>query len=192
MNNRRLSYSTWITVKNGRVDRVRQHAGTASPGPQWRQVPNDWGGSQGDKIEWLDDGGRRVPDHKLIETGKRKDFRGPWHHKEKIGEVKFIQKLDEEPGEEYTKELPLPNEPFQKWDAKKQTFAVDTKRRAEADKEQKAAAKKSAIQDAERRMLRSIIARQRGKATAEDEKFFTGIGAEIDTLQAELQTLQDG
>jgi hypothetical protein len=120
---------TWRKFKNGKVHRVIVTIDDKSPGTDFDKVPNDWGGTQGDKEEWFDNNGRRITDIKLVEKGICKDFRGTWFNTQNIGEAKLIEKLDEEPGENFTKEKPIENEPFQKWDTQKKKFVVDVKKK---------------------------------------------------------------
>jgi hypothetical protein len=180
---------TWITVKDGKVARIRQTREAGSPGPQWRQVPNDWNGNPGDDLDWFDEAGRRIPDGLLAAEGKRKETRGIWFHKQRIGETLAVHALDSDPGGDWTREKPLENEPYQKWDPDGETFVVDTERKEQAEKERVIAEKKAAIQEAEGRIQRSSLARQRGIATAEDEQFFASLNAGIDALREELQEL---
>jgi predicted YcjX-like family ATPase len=180
---------TWITVRDGKVGRIRQTRAQGAPGPEWRQVPNDWNGSPGDSLSWFDEAGRRLPDEQLVAEGKRQDKRGVWFHKQNIGETKIIDTLDEEPGGEWTAEKPLENEPYQRWDPAGEQFIVDGERKEQAEKEQRIAKKKADIADAERRVQRSSLARQRGIATTEDEQFFTALNDEIDSLRDELREL---
>jgi hypothetical protein len=182
--------TTWITVKNGRVNRVKQIAGEQSPGPEWNEVPNDWGGSPGDDLAWFDTSMRRMPDAALVSGGKRTDNRGQWHHKHNTGETKLIYSLDEDPGPDWTREALLPDEPYQKWDDEEGRWIVDTVQKTRAEKEQRIAEKKGAIQNAEQRIQRSLIAREAGMATEEDEQYFAQINAEIIALREELQELQ--
>jgi hypothetical protein len=184
---------TWITVKAEKVDRVQQTRSAASPGPEWRQVPNDWGGNSGDDLSWFDQAGRRIPNGQLVTEGKRQDNRGVWYHKQRTGTTMRIHDLDSPtPGEDWTREEALTDEPYQKWDPAKEKFIVDTERKAQAEKDLRIAVKKSAITEAETRVQRSSLARQRGIASADDEQFFQTINAEIDTLREELRELLAG
>jgi hypothetical protein len=192
-------YTTWITGKDGRVHRVRQVPGDKSPGPEWRQVPNDWlgskngaGGNPGDDLSWFDADGRRIPDSELIENGTIEDNRGRWHHKEKIGESMLVHRLgDPCPGEEWTQEEPLKDEPHQKWDPEKKKFVVDEEKKEKAEKEKRISEKKNAIQTAEQRIQRSLIAKMSGKATSEDEEYFDRFSTEIEALRVELKQIEE-
>jgi hypothetical protein len=180
--------TTWITKKNGRVGRVRQIPGQESPGPEWTRAPNDWEGESGDNLAWYDTDLRRIPDEELISSGIRKDNRGVWYSTED-GKERPITKLDVEPGEGFTREKPLENEAFQNWDESSKSWVVDAVKKAEAEKERHIAEKKSAIQAAEQRIQRSLIAIQAGAATEEDRQYFSQINAEILSLRTQLQEL---
>jgi hypothetical protein len=130
----------------------------------------------------------RIPDSELVEKGIRKDNRGRWYNKA-TSETKHIYKLDEATGEDWTKEEPLSNEPYQKWDEAKKAFIVDTEKKVKAEKDQLLAEKQAEIEAAENRIQRSLRAKLAGEATAEDEKYFTSINAEIHKLRAEKQQL---
>ena len=183
-------YTTWITEKNEKVDRVRLVHGDTSPGPEWRQVPNDWGGSHGDSLAWFGNDNKRIPDQKLVEEGKRKDNRGRWHNKHQVGETKLIYGYDEEPGEDWTKEEPLKDEPYQKWDPKKKKFVADIESKKKAEKENKISEKKNAIQIAEQKKLRSLIAKLEGVATEKDEEKYNQFSSEIISLREEINELE--
>ena len=179
---------TWVTRKDGKIDRIRQTHDDVSPGEEWEKVPNDWGGSSGDKATWFDAGMRRIPDAELVERNIRKDNKGVWYNKA-TRETKIIYALDKEPGADWTKEPPLENEPYQKWDGAANAWVIDTEAKEESEKARRIAEKKNAIEDAERRIQRSVIALQAGTATEEDEQYFNQINAEILSLREELRQL---
>jgi hypothetical protein len=181
--------TTWITKKNGRISRVRQIQGEQPPGPDWVKVPNDWGGGQEDKAEWFDADMRRIPDADLIASGVRSDKRGKWYSKTTPGETKQVYGLDEDPGEGWTRKAPLEGEAYQEWDESAGGWVVDAEAKEDAEKQQRISEKKSAIEDAERRIQRSLIAIQAGTATQEDQQYFSQISNEITSLRAELRTL---
>jgi hypothetical protein len=183
--------TTWIAEKNGKVGRVRQTAEENAPGPEWTKVPDDWRGSPGDDLAWFDAAMRRIPDAALVNEGKRSDNRGQWYHKYNAGETKSIYNLDENPGPEWTRETPLSNEPYQTWDDAENRWVVDTVKKTQAEKEGLVAEKKSAIQNAEQRIQRSLIALQAGIATEEDKQYFAQITAEIISLRDELREIQE-
>jgi hypothetical protein len=180
--------TTWITKEGGRIGRVMQTHTDETPGQEWKKVPNDWGGNPGDKIEWFGGDMRRIPDADLIEAGIRKDGRGLWYNKD-TGEAKTVYDLDMEPGEGWTREAPMENEPYQKWDAASGSWAVDTGAKEEAEKERLITETKNAIDEAERRIQRSLIAKMSGTATEEDDRYFNQIRAEIESLREKLRRL---
>jgi len=185
-------YTTWITVKNEKVDRVRLVHGDTSPGPEWRKVPNDWRGNHGDKLEWFDNSGIRITDEKLTEQGQRIDKRGRWYKKDDpFAQPKPVYLRDEDPGEDWTQEEPLKDEPYQKWDPKKKKFVADKESKEKAEKENKISEKKNAIQIAEQKKLRSLIAKWEGIATKEDEEKYNQFSSEIITLRAEIKELEE-
>ena len=184
-------YTTWVTIKNGRIGKIREVSGTMSPGQDWTKVPNDWKGNSGDKREWFDENMRRFgDDNKLVELGLRKNNKGRVYNiKDKRSRV--IYNFDEELHADETKEPPLENEPYQKWDEKKEKWVVDTESKEKAEKEQHIAEKKNAIHAAEQQIIRSLIAKESGIATKEDEQFFEKFSNEIKILRAELQEIQE-
>ena len=184
-------YTTWITIEDGKVDRIRQIPGTTSPDPEWKQVSNNWGGNPKDDLSWFDETMHKISDDELVKQGKRKNNIGRWYHKKNIGESKQIYGLDEEAGEDWTKETPLENELYQKFDGKKKKWIIDTEKKETAEKEQHIAEKKSAINIAEQQIVRSLIAKVNGKVAKEDEQFFIKFNNEINILRAELQEIQE-
>jgi hypothetical protein len=186
---RREIMATWITKKDGKVDRIRQAGDDKTPGEGWVKVPEDWGGNPEDKLAWFDGNMRRIPDEDLVKSGKRKDERGRWYSKTTAGETKIIAGLDREAGEGWTREAPLEGEPYQKWDETSGSWIADAGAKEKAGKDQQIAGKKAAIEDAERRIQRSTRAKLNGTATQEDEDYFRQITAEIDSLREELKEI---
>jgi hypothetical protein len=181
-------YTTWITIKDGIVDDVCQIAGDTSPGDAWKKVPNDWNGNPKDDLAWFDSDMCRIPDIKLVEKGVRKDNRGVWYNK-KTKERKNIYSMDEDIDTGWTREAPPENEFYLRWEEASGAWIVDVERKGLAEKNQIIAEKKFAIEDAERRIQRSVRAKLDGTATAEDEQYFTQLSAEINLLREELKHL---
>jgi hypothetical protein len=179
---------TWITKRNNKVYRIRQTDRDVSPGPEWSKVPENWNGSQGDSILWFDEDMRRIPDSELVKQGKRKDNQGLWFNKDNR-ETKIIHRLDEEIDDNWTRKKPLENELYQKWDEDSGSWIVDAVEKEKAEKESQIAEKKSDIENAEKRIQRSIRAKLNGTATTEDEQYFQQITAEIDSLRKELKKI---
>ena len=185
--------TTWILVKEGLIDNVTEIAGDNLPDNinPWIKVPNRFGGVRDDKWpDWFDKDGRRIQNDVLVQQGKRIDDSGVWHHKKRTKPDVPVFNLDVlGPGDEYTLEPPLPDEPHQKFDEAKKKWMVDTEEKEKAEKEKAISEKQSAIDDAERRIQRSTRAKLAGTATAEDERFFTEINAEINQLREEKRQL---
>jgi hypothetical protein len=180
---------TWITKRGGRVDCICQTLEDGPPGPEeWEKVPNDWNGNPEDRLEWYDADMRRIPDAELVKQGKRKDCRGEWYGKE-TGERKLVYNMDEEPGGGWTREAPLEYEPYQKWDEDSGSWVVDTGAKEKAGKEKQVAGKKAAIEEAERRIQRSMRAKLDGTAGEGDEEYYRKISGEIEALREELREL---
>jgi hypothetical protein len=176
----------YITKKDGRICRVATKPVGDS---EWVKVPENFTGAPGDKLEWFDESWNRIPDETLVRQGVRKDFRGKFFHTEKQDETKIIYGLDEEPGEEWTKEEPLENEPFQKWDNTVKAWTVDTGKKAESERQQKISEKQTAIEEEEKKIQRSQRAIIAGAATEEDRQYFDSINRKINALRSEKQEL---
>jgi hypothetical protein len=121
-----MAYYTWITKQDGKVLDIGQSSEDKPLGPEWEKVPNDWNGNHGDKLEWFDVDMRRIPDEKLIATGKRIDKRGQWYNKNDMYTTRMIHDLDVDFGESWTQDPPLENEPHQKWNEETNSWIVDT------------------------------------------------------------------
>jgi len=160
---------TWITIKDGRVNDIVTTPDDNQPsfGSGWKEVPNDWRGNHGDKSEWLDKDMRRIPDQELVKQGIRKDNRGRvFSTKDRSSRI--IHHLDEPLGEDETKEAPLENEAFQVFDKVEKKWVIDEAKKELSEKEGELAQLKAQIDDAERRTLRPLRAKEMGRATPED------------------------
>lgn len=182
---------TFYTVKDGKIDRIQTGESPVGEG-SWQEAPENWGGNHGDKLEWFDENMRRIPDHELVEQGKRIDKRGVWYSKEKAGETIYIYDRDHDPGDDYTRESPLEKEPHQKFDRQKNKWVVDTEKKERAKKESAVSKIRAQIEDAEKRIIRPLRAINRGRATEEDidtfERYDTLIEEE---LRPELNRLEE-
>ncbi|MDR0322369.1 MAG: hypothetical protein LBI28_12780 [Treponema sp.] len=173
----------WYTISEGRIDQIQNGNKPVGEG-DWEKAPDGWKGNHGDKVEWFDKDMQRISDDELIKQGKRVDNRGRVFNVNDRSN-RLIHNLDDELREDETKEPPIENETFQFFDKTKKKWVVDTEKKEVAEKEQRIAEKQSAIEDAERRIQRSTIAKLAGIATSEDEQIFSDISAEITRLREE-------
>ena len=97
-------------------------------GDQYREVTDAFNGTVGMTLEWLDmeNGGRVHPVSVLEEKGLVIDRRGVWYHKQ-TRQVRQVTVLNEVPGEEWTKEVPDPEDPYSLWDAESGSWIHDAK-----------------------------------------------------------------
>jgi hypothetical protein len=177
---------TWRTVKDGKVHHIIQTKDDIPPGPGYEKIPNDHGTAHGDNLAWIDDTGHRIPDKQLVAAGLRADNRGTWHSIDKPGETKQIRELDEEPGTGWTREKPLENEAYQKWDGV--AWVVDAEKKEAAEKEQKIAEIQSGIVEYESKLQRPLIALANPditpEAEAEERAYYAEYTGKIQELRA--------
>jgi hypothetical protein len=175
-------------IKDNKIAEMMAVPAAYEVSKDWIIVPDNWGGAMGDKLDWFDTDMRRIPDADLVKQEKRKDNRGTWFNKNSR-ETKKIYGLDEEPGQDWIRKAPLEGEPYQKWDQVSESWTIDTEKKEDAEKERSIAEKKAAIEDAEKRIQRSVRAKLEGTATEEDDAYFTQISGEIHTLREALRQL---
>ena len=180
----------FYTVEEGRIGRIKQTDDDTPPGPEWKTAPGDWQGNQGDKLEWFDKDMRRFGnDDKLVELGLRKNNKG------RVFNIitrasRIISDYDVDLKEDETKEPPIENETYQKFDRQKNKWIVETAEKDKAKRIERIGEKQAAIDDAERRIQRSMRAKLSHTATEKDDKIFAKINEEIDNLREEKQKLQ--
>ena len=117
--------------------------------------------------DWLDENLNRIPDEILVAQGKREDNRGRVYNT-KDRSTRIIHHLDEQLRDDETKDPPLENEAFQFFDSEKKKWVIDEKKKELAEKEMALSELKAQIDDAERRTLRPLRAKEMGRATPED------------------------
>jgi len=157
---------TFYTIKDGRIDRIQ--TGEKPVGKaEWHEAPEDWGGAHGDKTEWFDKTMRRIPDNELVAQGVRKNNMGRVYNINDKS-TRIIHKLDEELNENETKTPPLENEPHQKFDRKTNAWVVDEEEKELAAERNAVAQIQAQIEESEKKMLSLIIAKNMGRATAEE------------------------
>jgi len=121
---------TFITIENVCVGEIVKTSGDVAPSENWIEVPQNFIGRRGDKFpEWFDENKQRINNDILVEQGKRVDKRGVWYdkttrEKKDIGDYDIT--VDEN---EYTKDAPIENEQYQKFDRQKNKWVIDTEKK---------------------------------------------------------------
>jgi hypothetical protein len=176
---------TWYTAKNNRIERICQTGDHASPpGDEWQEAPNDWNGNPGDDLAWFNDTMHRIPDNELVEEGIRKDNRGLWYSKAKPGETKHVYNLDEEGGEEWTREAPIENEPYQKWDGVAGTWVIDETAREKAQIQKEIGEARGELSAGDYKVTKAA---EKGLTL---EELYPGETAKRDALRTKINTLE--
>jgi hypothetical protein len=180
---------TWFTIKDGKVASISKGAvisGTLPAGSI--QVPDDHGGFPGDSVAWFTKDWHRIPDSVLIEQGTRKDRRGIWFSTKKKGETRTVHHLDEEPGDGWTRDSPGE---YDIWDKVLKKWTPDTQAKTRADEERELAVVDRTLATLEQKILRSLVAKQTGTATSEDERYFNEYSTAIMQARTERKRLVD-
>ena len=186
---------TWYTIKDGKIARVQILRDNEKPQPEnldWKLSPTNNVLHEETPVERYDDKMRYLNDEEWLKKQGRKDNRGRWYHKEKIGETKLIYGIDETIDEnEYTKEAPIENEPYQKFDKAKKKWIIDTEKKIRAEKENRLGKLKADVEDAERRQIRPLKAIINKTATEADTKTFNKYEDIINELRPQITVLEN-
>ena len=108
----------WFTVKDGRIDRVRETADDVSLADEWVRAGRDSDVPYciGDKVEWFDKNFIRVSDKRLVELGLRVDDCGVWYRKDDWRTSWVVDELDVVVNrDEWTLDVPLAGVSSQRW-----------------------------------------------------------------------------
>jgi len=186
---------TWYTVKDGMIDRVQIMRENEKPLPEnleWILSPTNNVLHNETPVERYDENMCYLSDEEWLKKQGRKDNRGRWYSKEKIGETKLIYGIDEAVDEtEWTQEPPIENEPYQKFDKTKNKWVADTEKKTRAEKQSKLGKMKSDVEDAERRQIRPLKAIIRDEATEADTEIFNKYEEIIQTLRPQITELEN-
>ena len=119
-----------ITGKHG-GDFEADFTGTAFEGHKRIKVKSLDGIVVDEPLSFYDKDLNRIDNAVLVEKGLLKDYTGEWYNTENPREQLKIDALNVELPEEkdWTKEKPIENEPFQRFDKQKKKWAVDTKKK---------------------------------------------------------------
>jgi hypothetical protein len=167
---------TWYTVKNGKIDRIQITREGEKPVPEnleWVKSPTNNVIHPETPVERYDEKMRYLSDEEWLKKQGRKDPRGRWYHKgREKPEVEIYSEDALPPGDDYTKEQPIENEPYQYFDEKKNRFVVDVPEKEKAEKAEKRAKVQAIIDKAEADIRRSEIAIAAKDANEDDLKKF--------------------
>jgi hypothetical protein len=188
-----VNKKTWYTVKDGKIDRVQITRENESPVPanlDWKQSPANNVIHPETPVERYDDNMRYLTDEEWLKKQGRKDPRGCWYNKEtRESEMVYdINKIADETV--FTQEIPLDNEPHQKFDDTKKKWIVDTEKKKRAEKEAKLSELKSEIETAERKQYRSWKAIEQKTTTEDDIKFFNQYETIIEKTRPLVKALE--
>jgi len=186
---------TWYTIKDGKINRVQITREGEKPAPhnlEWKQSPNNNILHPETLIERYDDNMCYLTDEEWLAKQGKKDFRGRWYSKEKPEEIKLVNNIDETVDEnEWTKEPPLEDEPYQFFDNEIKQWVVDTEKKERAKKQADLGRMKAEIENAERKQYRSWKAITRNEADDEDLKKFNAFESVIRDLRPRIAALED-
>jgi len=190
---------TWYTPKDGKVNDVAVTREGEKPLPENK----DWKISLyenvliEDSLDWyeIDNEGvllRKVSDEEYLLRQGREDPRSTYHHKGREKQDVTINNIDSAPpGDDYTKEEPLPDEPYQKFNEKKGKWEVDTQKKERAEKEKKLAELKSQADFLERKADRPMREKELGIDVEESVKRIRHVQNEIEKLRPEIKALEN-
>jgi hypothetical protein len=189
-----MEKKTWYTIKDGKIDRVQVTRENEKPLPEnleWKQSPTNNALHPETPVARYDENMRYLTDEEWLKKQGKKDPRGRWHNKE-TRETKLVYGLDEAVDEaEWTKDAPIDNEPYQKFDGKKNKWVVDAEKKERAEKEAELGKLKSQVSELERKALRPQREKELGIDVEESEKRIREIQAGIEALRPGIKTLED-
>jgi hypothetical protein len=136
--------------------------------------------------------GKILSDDEWCEKQGRKNPVGRWYHKGRTEQDKIVYSVDEPlPGDDYTMEPPIENEPYQKFDNAKKKWVMDTEKKERSEKEGWLGKLKADIADAERRQIRPMKAIIRNEATEDDTDTFNRFEEIIQELRPQVTVLEN-
>jgi hypothetical protein len=130
----------------------------------------------------------RCSDEEYLKKQNKEDPRGTYYHKGREKQNVTIYNIDaHSPGDDYTKEEPLPDEPYQVFNDKSSKWEVNIKKKKISEKEAELGRLKSEIAEAEKNRLRSKFAIDDDEATEDDYKFNAEYKAQIAALRPQIK-----
>jgi hypothetical protein len=190
-----MNKKTWYTVKDGKIDRVQITRENEKPLPEdkdWILSPTNNELHEETSLERYDENMRYLTDEEWLKKKNRKDWRGRWYNKEKIGETMLIYGIEETVDEtEWTQIAPLENEPHQKFDKAKNKWVADTQKKERSEKESRLGKLKSEIENAEQKQIRPMKAIMKNEATEYDTDTFNKYEEIIQELRPQVTVLEN-
>ena len=114
---------TFYTIKDGRINRVQVTHDSDKPMPEnldWKLSPTNNIIHPDTPIERYDENIRYLTDEEWLKKQGKKDPSGKYYNKDRTKQDVEIYGIDAvPPGDEYTKEQPIADEPYQVFDKKK-------------------------------------------------------------------------
>jgi len=188
---------TWITKKNGKVGKVQAMREGDKPVPEnleWYKsfVPHV---TPEENLDWynVDAEGNlvsKLSNEEYLKKQGREDPRTEYYDKERKLPNKIIYGIDSLPPEGFTKEPPIPDEPFQFFDEKKKKFVVDTEKKERAEKERRLAELKGQANALDLEALRPQREKELGIDVEESEIRIRKVQTEIEKLRPEINKLE--
>jgi hypothetical protein len=163
---------TFYRNENGLINFCQTANDRKPSGEGWTETANhEMYKYNGGKSEWFDVSGieiKYVEEAERIKRGLQTDSRGVYFNIETMEEYR-INNLDEDIDETiYTKEIPIENEAYQKYDKQKKKWVIDTVKKEKAEKDRLTAEKKQRINAIESRLDIIDIRRLRPKEAIND------------------------
>jgi hypothetical protein len=190
-----MNKKTWYTVKDGKIDRVQITRENEKPLPEdkdWILSPTNNELHEETPIERYDENMRYLTDEEWLKKQSRKDLRGRWYSKDKIGETMLIYGIEETVDEtEWTQIAPLENEPHHKFDKAKNKWVADEQKKERAEKERRLGKLKSEIENAEQKQIRPMKAIMKNEATEYDTDTFNKYEEIIQELRPQVTVLEN-
>jgi hypothetical protein len=190
---------TWYTKKvnergEGIIDRVqitRENEKPLLENLGWIEAPENCNLHEETPIARYDENMRYIDDDgEWLKKQGKTDLRGNWYNKE-TRETKLVNDIEETVDEtEWTREIPIENEAYQKFDNKKNKWVVDTEKKDAAEKQSAIAAKEAEIEAVEKKRLRPMFAINDNLASDDDVRLNEEYKQKILDLRAEIRELK--
>ena len=170
----------YIVVKKGEIiDGPIESSTPLPPKDGLVEVAKTFNGAVGDRYpgDFNQETGRKLTEKERVAQGKLVDNAGVWYNKV-TRETKRIEKGVPIDRNKWTREEPLPEEAFQKFDEGAGHWVVETEKKERAEKEVALANVRAQMDDAEKKIIRPMRAIRGNRATLKDIETYN----ELDNL----------